>query len=468
MSARAITAVAVLTAALAGQTGRAAAQPLPDVQPAPPAGSAVGLSHVSGGYGPPAGNPYAAPMAPTGPAVMPAQGAFPMGPVMDPGIPVDSGFPTDGLGDSSGTAHGPRGWIGAEYLLYWTKRAPLSSPVATVGFAGTTATLNSPGTRVILGNSDFDFSNFSGLRVVGGYWVTQNETLAIEGSFFILPAKQLTTPRLVGTVDRPVLARPFFDTVLGTPSSRLLTSPGLFTGGVGAETRQQFWGAEIGGALRAYDYGWLTLDATAAFKFLNLEESLTITDFANAQGNGVAVFLGRGFSAPATTYVTDRFATYNRFYGGTVGGRANLHMDAFTWTVASKLGVGSMQEAVRIEGQSVVSGPFPTPLVAGGGFYGVGSNSGRFTRNRFAVVPEIATNLTVQVTRHLTVTLGYTYLYVSDVVRPGDQIGTRVNTTLVPTSQNFGARFGGQSPTTTLVNSNYWAQGINVGLTYGF
>src|SRR5262249_59597542 len=100
--------------------------------------------------------------------------------------------------------------------------------------------------------------------------------------------------------------------------------PNTFAGGIQAEASTLLWGADALPVLRCYDRGgWLTVDAMSGFKFLSLEESLDINDFAAALRNGVANFNGQEFRQPAITFLHDRFATANRFYGGGLGGRAH-------------------------------------------------------------------------------------------------------------------------------------------------
>lgn len=491
MSARALAAVAVITAALAS---RAAALPVPGQAAPPPAAPAsTGYARVGGA---PVVEPVLVPAEPAGlnggllmpvglPAVMPAQGMVPgqpppgvppggpAGPAMPPGMPggpvAGPPLPTDDLIGGPGLTRGLNCWVGAEYLLYWTKDAPLSVPIVTGGPATSTGIIGQPGVTVALGNTSFDFKNFSGVRVLGGAWLTQNQSLGVEGNIFILPSKRVGMPQITGVPGQATLARPFYDTALNRQSSRVLTRPGTFSGGINLDTSSQLWGAEVGPVWRYFDRGGhVTMDFVTGFKFLSLEESLTVNDFAAAVGTGQANFNGQTFRQPAVTFVNDHYATDNRFFGGVIGNRTNLHYQAFTLSLVTKLGLGNMQEAVRVDGTSSLVGVYPVPQVAGGGFFSQGGNSGKFVRNEFAVIPELNLNLAVQLTSHLTATFGYNYLYVSRVVRPGDQLGTNLNNTLIPTGQNFGARFGPQGPGVPFNSSNYWAQGFNLGLSVGY
>ena len=136
--------------------------------------------------------------------------------------------------------------------------------------------------------------------------------------------------------------------------------------------------------------------------------------------------------------------------------------------LTGKLGIGTVREEIRVDGSTSLAGPFPTVQTTGGGFYATGANSGKFTRDQFAVLSEFGTNLSVQVTPMLTVNFGYNSLYLTRVVRPGDQLSPTINSTLIPTGQNFGARFGPQTPGLPFATSSYWAQGFNFGFAVGY
>jgi hypothetical protein len=88
----------------------------------------------------------------------------------------------------------------------------------------------------------------------------------------------------------------------------------------------------------------------------------------------------------------------------------------------------------------------------------------------FAVVPEVGLNIGYRITEGVSVFAGYTFLYTNSVVRPAQQIDRNIN----PTQS---ASFEG-SPPTPLVgpaqpsfkfhDSDFWAQGLNVGLVARF
>jgi hypothetical protein len=286
--------------------------------------------------------------------------------------------------------------------------------------------------------------------------------------FFILPTKTISNPPVLATDQFPTLARPFFDATTNAQNSRVLSRPGFFTGGIQDTADSLLWGAEVLGSFRLWEHGRFTIDGLTGFQFLDLEESLQINDFATTQAAGTTTFAGTAFRQPSTTYVEDRFTTLNRFYGGVVGLRANMHIEAFTLGVTAKVGLGSINETVQADGRTTLTGPFPSAVVTAGGLYAAGSNSGHFHQSEFTYIPEFGANLSVQVTPHLTFKGGYTYLYVDRVARPGNQLPDTINPTQVPSSANFGAVFAGRQPPFSIVHSPYFAHGLNIGVLYGF
>ena len=103
-----------------------------------------------------------------------------------------------------------------------------------------------------------------------------------------------------------------------------------------------------------------------------------------------------------------------------------------------------------------------------GGLYNLGSNIGRLTQDEFAAVPEVNLRVGVKVTKGVSVSAGYNYLYMSRVVRPGDQISQTVNPTLIPTSTTLAVPFGPRQPSAGVTQSDFWAHGVNVGLSVAY
>ena len=124
-----------------------------------------------------------------------------------------------------------------------------------------------------------------------------------------------------------------------------------------------------------------------------------------------------------------------------------------------------MNEEITVSGISNLNDP--TRGIASqvvGGLYANGSNIGRYRNDEFAYVQEINASLAYAWTSWLSTSIGYNFLYVSDLARPGNQFTPVVNPAIIPTSPTFG--FGGPAavPNVLFTQSDYWLQGINFGI----
>jgi Putative beta barrel porin-7 (BBP7) len=103
-----------------------------------------------------------------------------------------------------------------------------------------------------------------------------------------------------------------------------------------------------------------------------------------------------------------------------------------------------------------------------GGLLALSSNIGRYNHDSFAVVPEAGFSVGYPVTRSVRVYAGYRFLYLSEAVRPGDQIDRVVNPTLLPTTQPTTGLIGPARPNFVFKETDFWAQGIHCGLEFRY
>src|SRR5262249_7260302 len=130
----------------------------------------------------------------------------------------------------------------------------------------------------------------------------------------------------------------------------------------------------------------------------------------------------------------DRFATENDFHGGRVGLRGELGNGPLVLRGAATIALGNMHQTTRIDGALATNDftNFTTVQTFRGGYLAQPTNIGRFSRDTFAVVPELNLSVGWQPRDWLTLTVGYNFLYLSDVLRPGDQIDRTINPTQGP------------------------------------
>jgi len=89
---------------------------------------------------------------------------------------------------------------------------------------------------------------------------------------------------------------------------------------------------------------------------------------------------------------------------------------------------------------------------------------GVFDSQRLSIVPELALTLGWDFTPQLRGTVGYDLLYWTGVARPGDQIDLNLDPRQFPPPSTTTAT----RPQFVLHTSDYWAQGLNLGLDWRF
>lgn len=367
---------------------------------------------------------------------------------------------------SNQTPHA-RCWAHAEYLAWWIKDGPLPVPLVTLGPSASFAVLGQPGTSVLFGTT-IDHDMFSGGHFTLGGWLNGEKNLGVEGSFLFLGQR---AERFSASTDGSgdlAIGRPVFNTATSAETAILVAFPTAFAGGVAISASSQLYGAEVNLRGLLFSEELFTLSALAGFRYADLTEDLGILQASTILPGGISFFNGTPVLTPSTVTLLDQFNTRNQFYGGQVGLDAAVHRGRFSLDVLGKVALGSTHEVVSVNGNTTVSGPGIATATAAGGLLALSSNIGRQAQDRFAVIPEVGATLGFQVTSWLRATVGYSFLYWSEVARPGDQIDRSVNPTQLPSAAGFGPLVGPATPAPRFEHSDYWAQGIAFGLAFRY
>lgn len=379
----------------------------------------------------------------------------------EPGGPLGSS-PWCGSAAGAGEVWGEPGerfYASGEYLLWWTK-APRFPPLATTSPPASAGILGQPGTRVLFGGSTVDQDARSGGRFTAGYWLDSCQQCAIEGSFFFLGDR--STNFSANSTNFPLLARPFFNLNQGIEFAEITAAPGLSSGRITVSSPSRLWGAEVNVRHNwccgcSYRVDWL-----AGFRYLDLSEGLDITESIQSGPNAPAF-------PNSQIFVNDSFHTKNQFYGGQVGTIAEFQRGRWFLDARGKIALGDTHQVIDINGSQVIIGPNGSTSRFAGGLLALNSNIGHHTRERFTVVPEVGVDLGYQVTDHWRAFVGYSFLYWSNVVRPGDQIDRGLDVTRIPNFPVPGtAPLPQPRPTVPFRGTDYWAQGINFGLEFRY
>jgi hypothetical protein len=360
-------------------------------------------------------------------------------------------------------------WTNAE-LLFWGIKDSRVPPLVTTSAPGTTpAGALGPGTAVLFGGDKPDTEDFMGARFGGGFWLDPCHTLALEGNFFFLASR--SNNFVNGSTGLPILARPFFDS-RGFENAQLVAFPNMVQGTVAVASSSSLWGAEA----NVRWHGWdgcafcgtnYRIDLLGGLRYLELEERLAITEALFVPPGATA----RGAAGPAGIFVFDRFKTRNQFYGAQVGAEAELKHGCWFLDVTAKIGLGNVHQRADINGSTTFTAVGVSSSTAAGGLLAQPTNIGAYSHDRLAFLPEFGLKLGYQITDHLRVYLGYNFLYLNNVARPGDQIDRTINVTQIPniTSPPTGEPVVGvRRPVFVFRQTDFWAQGANIGLEFRY
>jgi hypothetical protein len=254
--------------------------------------------------------------------------------------------------------------------------------------------------------SSADFGLFTGLKLDAGVWLDPSAKWGIEGSFLLLSRKS---------------------TQLGAPAAGAIPLPDLLAvGGAAANVDTQLWGFEFNGLYSLYRDSNFHADLIGGFRYLGLQEDL------KGYANGT-LFLPNGEIENGTAM--DRLTAQNNFYGAQIGARAGWRFNRFFVDATGKIAFGLTQEGLTL--QDVATG------IDGA----TDAFQMRHSTTDFAVVPEFNLRVGYNITRNIRAFVGYDFLYISSVARPGNQ-----------------DLFGLSSVKTT----GFWAQGLDFGVEITF
>jgi hypothetical protein len=344
-------------------------------------------------------------------------------------------------------------WADAEYLHLWTKGDNLP-PLVTTSPMGTprgeAGVLGAPGTTVLLGGNDsFNNEGQSGGRFTLGTWFNGDNTIGLQATFFFLGQQNRTFDAT--SPGSPILARPFFNVQTGLEDSELVAFPGVVAGSIKVTSTTSLTGSDID--LR---WNWCRgccwkLDLLGGFRYVNLEESLSINEFlATPNGSSIAV--------------ADGFGTHNNFYGGDMGLDLELRRGRWTLEMLGKVALGGINSTGNISGSTAFFVPGQPVAAFPGGLLALPTNIGHYSSSRFAVSPEADIRLKYQVTKRIQAFMGYSFLYLNNVARPGGLIDRSINVSQLPSQIGPGTLVGAANPVGGIHTTDFWAQGITVGL----
>ncbi|MFO0923653.1 MAG: BBP7 family outer membrane beta-barrel protein [Pirellulales bacterium] len=191
------------------------------------------------------------------------------------------------------------------------------------------------------------------------------------------------------------------------------------------------------------------------YRFLQLKESIETT-YSGTQ--------------PVTSAASDYFGTMNQFNGADFGVQWQGRRGFWSSDLMMRMAIGNNHQQVDIRGSSRLSSGTQTIFQSSTtGLLAAESNVGLRERDTFAVIPELGATLGYQLTQRIKLTAGYTFIYWSRVVRPGEQIDREINSLnngFLTNGNPQNPRINPIKPQFEYKESDYWVQGLSLGGEY--
>jgi hypothetical protein len=382
---------------------------------------------------------------------------------------VSSALCASPAAESDSWAGAGRMTFSADYLLWWVRKGPTPGPLLTSGSVNDPipGALGQPNTVSLFGDGGLNYQKFAGLRLGGSVGLTPD--FAVDGSYFALERRSTSVSAASDSAGSPQIARPFINDFNGLQESYSVSFPGAFSGAADIVSHTRLQGFEVNLAANLMRSQKGSLDVLVGYRYLDLREDLLYYETLTPLGPGDLTFQGAPINPTSSLADFDGFRTRNHFNGGQIGARWQQSFGNLEVGVTGKLALGSTSQHVDIDGSSTLVTPEAAPTTVASGIPALPTNIGSYSHNEFSVVPEVGVNLGWRFTDNLSAHVGYTFLYWTHVVRPGAEIDPRLNPLLVPTDQAFGlAGPPSAHPVFGFHSSDFWAQGLNFGLTLRF
>jgi len=410
-------------------------------------------------------------------------------------------------------------WFTGEYMIMFGTSESVGFPLLTTSSPNQNGVIGQPTTTALIGGEDINFGGISGMRLGGGFFGDADRRFGFDfSSVYAQPTayKKTFDANSAATGGNgvavgagiPVLARPFIDTTTGSLTSLVVVSPNipgaipgtesLSVGRAGISVRSSLWSADPSAIFNVFRSNpdrrlMLSLDTLVGYKYLQFNEEFVISSktflrgvtavetfgppgpFGVPTSNGITLVptpVGVGgvvTRSPTTLDIADRFVTTNRFNGGNFGIRAEARYGMFTFATRAMVGIGQMHQTLRIRGvTSFQNTDTGRSGFAYAGLYANASNVGTYTNDEFAVIPDINATVGINLTKCLSMYVGYNVIYLNRAIRPGTQLNPLIDASTVPFSTTYGAAGTIPSAMKPLIQQEYWLQGASFGFAFKY
>lgn len=342
-----------------------------------------------------------------------------------------------------------QGFASLEFMSWYNKGIHLP-PLVTTSPQGTPQVQAGvlPGATIVAGNQDIDSDRQIGGRLTFGWWLDDCRNLAVGAKLYGVEGGAVRFGQ--SSNGDPIIGIPFFnaDPLVNAEDALLVAFPGLSTGSVNITAANDVLGTEVYGRSLMDEGRDYRLDLIGGYQFNRIDSDLAVSSQI-VQG-------------ATTFFFNDVFDVENTFNAGTLGLYGEAYWDLWTFSAMGKIGIGNMHQQIAISGNNTVvaGGTVTTP----GGLFAQPTNIGTFDRNLLVWSPEVNFKMSYAITRCVSVTVGYSFLYWTRVAFAGDQVDRAVNDTQLV----GGALVGPARPAFDFRDTDFWVQTVDLGVSWNF
>ena len=280
---------------------------------------------------------------------------------------------------------------------------PLGTPVAAISDP------NDASTQTLVGGSELGDWAHSGIRLRYGSVVKDGRLSRWELSGWSL-FERSDNSFFESTGGDPILARPFDNASNGLADAQVLSLAGVADGSFRSEYDRSLFGIEPLAFFCMSGNGCASLEAFTGYRYLHYEDELRMTEQVE--------FAAGGLVAPGSQLlVEDTFKATNDYHMLPLGLHYVRRSGGWRVSARGSVSIGFVSQEVRIQGRTTSSVGDVITSVDTGGLLALPSNIGTYDRNEFAFVPELNLQLHRALGKGVWANVGYTLLYLNDVVR---------------------------------------------------
>ncbi len=340
-----------------------------------------------------------------------------------------------------GSLRSPQVWFNSETLLWFSKNVSSPALINTSGLAVLPLT-GAPGVTTAYGGGDgIDYGLSPGYRFSGGMYFGPEQKVGIGGRTYGLINESKSYSQASdgsGSAGNPSIGVPFYNSSLNQEDAYLVAyqngiDPDL-TGSVTARSDLDMYGADGSLYLLLTRSDSMRMDLLGGYTYNLLKNSIGI----------------QTASPTPVTATSDLFETKNVFNGGHLGVLSSVHRNRVSFSTLAKVAFGNMSQSGSTRGSSSLS--------PDSGLLALPSNSGDYSRDTFAFLPELGVKLGFSARENLQFTVGYTMMMWSDVALAGSQIDNVIEPLNVARTR----------PQPLFATDTFWMQGVDLGVTLAF